>query len=85
MLHSTLFLLLSLSSMRPATPQIKAEVNKQEATAPKRFDFDDDVIIGEGAGPLYDSITSRPKTKFGSLIPIRENFDHELMKSVYEL
>jgi hypothetical protein len=84
MLHSALFLLLSLSSAHSATTQIKAEVIKKEA-APKRFDFDDDIIIGEGAGPLYESITSRPKTKFGSLILIRDNFEQELMKSVYDL
>jgi hypothetical protein len=84
MLHSALFLLLSLSSAHSATPQIKAEVPKKEA-APKRFDFDDDIIIGEGAGPLYESITSRPKSKFGSLILIRDNFEQELMKSVYDL
>jgi hypothetical protein len=84
MLHSALLLLLSLSSTHSVTPQIKAEVTPKEA-APKRFDFDDDIIIGEGAGPLYESITSRPKTKFGSLILIRENFEQELMKSVYDL
>ena len=84
MLHSTIFLLLTLSSDRPAAPRLKAETTKQEATT-KRFDFEDDLVIGEGSGPLYETITKRPNTKFGSLIPIRENFDQELMKSVYDL
>jgi hypothetical protein len=85
MFHSALFFIFSLSPTHPATPHIKAETTKKEAAAPKHFDFDDDIIIGEGAGPLYEAITKRPKTKFGSLISPREDFDQELIKSVYEL
>ena len=84
MLHTTLFFIFSLSTAKPMVPHLNAEPPKKEA-APKRFDFDDDIVVGEGAGPLYDVLTQRPKTKFGSLLPIRENFDHELMKSVYDL
>jgi hypothetical protein len=84
MLHTIMFFMFSLPADKVPAPRIKVETSQKEA-APKRFDFDDDVVIGDLAGPLFDSVTQRPKVKFGSLIPVREDFNQEIMKSVYDL
>jgi hypothetical protein len=70
------------TQLPPATVR---EVNTNKTAEKQRFDFEDDVVVGERDMPLYETIRERPKTKFGSLIPIRENFNNELMKSVYDL
>lgn len=86
MLQLAVLFLLS-SPQTESTPSIGEAKANIETAAPKKqhFDMEDEIVIGEDARPLHDLIVKRPTGKFGSLIPIRYDFNDVIALSALDL
>ena len=80
-------LLLSLSAVAEEKPGVKVIQEPDKVVVRKRtvIDFNDVTVEGELTKPEGSYLMNRNKTRFQSLIRLRDNFNPELQKSADNL
>jgi hypothetical protein len=65
-----------------AGPAQSAKPQQHYQAAAKHIDIDDDEVVeGANKNPEGEDIFARKRSRFGTLIKLRENFRRELLKS----
>jgi hypothetical protein len=85
MILAALFALPAMAEDKPQGPKVVQEADKVVVRKRTVIDFNDVTVEGELTKPEGSYLMNRNKTRFQSLIRLRDNFNPELQKSADNL